>query len=188
MSVTMTPSTLPNIPLLDLGLSHIRANPGEWDQKTWRCGTGGCLAFHVARLSGAEWLMGDPRDPYFFSPCERGCCPPGVGVIYDDTRYYTPEDVVTPDGQIMHVRAYATAVLGLSLTVSEALFRGDNSLADLEAWAGLLRVKVAAMEAAAAAKPGSSSPPAGAEPSPACDTASTAPAREPDHRGLLHAV
>lgn len=41
--------------LLDAALTYIEYHPNEWDQKTYRCGTGMCLAGHIAvTIAGGE--------------------------------------------------------------------------------------------------------------------------------------
>jgi uncharacterized protein YjbI with pentapeptide repeats len=48
---------------LDDALAHIEANPEEWDQTSWECGTAACLLGRVVlNAHGAPWLGEDWAD------------------------------------------------------------------------------------------------------------------------------
>jgi hypothetical protein len=49
-----------NLDLLDQAIARIEAEPDRWNQSVWRCGTGCCLAGHVALIAGARWASDDP--------------------------------------------------------------------------------------------------------------------------------
>lgn len=161
--------TTPNMALLDTALGHIEANPQEWNQKHWRCGSAGCIAFHLAALSGAEWLM-DTRFDFDLKVPAGGyaascfCC---------ESTGYGFEDVVTPDGRVLAVSQYAREVAGLSEADAFALFLGNNTLHQLGRMIERLREKASER----------SSPLADEPLSPACGTASTGHARELDRSG-----
>lgn len=176
-------TTVPNMPLIDAALAHIQAYPGEWDQQNWRCGTKGCMAFHIAQLSGAEWLMDTENDPKVIAlrgqaqRCELGCC-----VMSGLATTYAYHDVVTVDGRIMRVRDCAREAAGLSHADAMVLFDGENTMAGLAGIAERLRAKAERLMAQRASHL------AAVPPSPACDTGRTGPAREQDRQGSLHAV
>lgn len=44
--------TTPNAELAYRVLDHIDANPSEWDQTNWQCGSAACFAGWAVRLSG----------------------------------------------------------------------------------------------------------------------------------------
>jgi hypothetical protein len=108
-----------NIALMRRVLEHIETHPETWDQKFWRCGSAMCFAGHAAFFAGAEWAH-----PEFDN----------LDASYD--RY---DDVITPDGRIMHVSDFASEMLGLNRKLlpgawvwSDEMFDAENSLGDLK--------------------------------------------------------
>lgn len=55
------PSQHQGLRLLDAALTYIEFHPGEWNQRFYRCGTGMCLAGHIA-LTMAGGILADPRN------------------------------------------------------------------------------------------------------------------------------
>ena len=41
-----------HLAVLDAALAHIDANPGEWEQSTWVCGSSACLGGRIALMAG----------------------------------------------------------------------------------------------------------------------------------------
>lgn len=106
------------VALLD-ALDHIKTNPRLWDQSTYRCRTGMCIAGHGADRAGGEWAA-EPDDSAH-SDClkiDAADNPEHVGVCGDDT----------------HVQAAVRAahVFGLDDGDACQLFRSCNDLPDLE--------------------------------------------------------
>lgn len=102
-----------NIPLLLKTLDHIRGNPEEWFQATWRCHTGLCFAGHAAVLAGATWVVADDEDE-------------------ENPQY---ELVQYPDGSAVAVdyaEAFAIRALDIDDDQAYRLFQWDNSIAVLE--------------------------------------------------------
>lgn len=71
----MDPRDHTGLKLLDSALTYIEFHPGEWNQRAYRCGTGMCLAGHVAitlaggkladpRISDSEALLAEAVDEY----------------------------------------------------------------------------------------------------------------------------
>jgi hypothetical protein len=75
---------LRGLDLLDAAIDHIEKHPETWDQTTWRCRTGMCLAGHIAILAGGRWAAatgchlvrepGEPADPYLSLESVRVSC------------------------------------------------------------------------------------------------------------------
>lgn len=198
-------STSPNFDALDAMLTFVEANPDLHRQGVWRDHGepgAGCAAHHLAMGAGAEYIMdtpGDPRVPqYMYAYAAVRDTAPGWAIIQDllgGGRRYQWDDVVTPDGRVMAVAAYATEVAGLSVMQASVLFSGGQTVARMrclvEGWrheeelAGHLRRQavrahvreLAIAEALGLTPLGHSSHPAGAGRSHACDTARTSPGR-----------
>lgn len=88
-------------------LAYIRAHPDEWDQESWRCGTGMCYAGTAAMLAGGTFPF--PAD--------------ALGVFADL--------VDTPDGRRREISDWAAQVLGLDWESKAVLFDPGNTLGDL---------------------------------------------------------
>lgn len=52
-----------NLDLLKKTYVHISKNPEEWNQGTWRCGTGMCFAGWAVTLAGRLWVTSDVNSP-----------------------------------------------------------------------------------------------------------------------------
>lgn len=114
--------TTPNVALLRQTLAHIEANPDEWNQRHWRCGTGMCFAGWAATLAGGQWYEDDQsvhRDELI---AEDG-----------DTGEYDHGGVIT-----VHVDDRARRILGLDEGQAERLFDAVNNLHDLRRIVGEL--------------------------------------------------
>lgn len=126
MNTAVSPSPSPalewNLDLLDEAIARIEANPDEWRQGVWRCGSGCCLAGHVALAAGATWAA-DADDP---------------DVSEDEY------EAVIPSGDVVavHVATYAKSALRiprdwLSDLLGDGedmrdLFYGGNTLAQIK--------------------------------------------------------
>jgi hypothetical protein len=111
----------PNVPLLQKTLHHIEANPWEWDQDVFRCGTAMCFAGTACHLDGGIWLEGDeeslaPREDD--NPADVGLANFGV------------------DG--IHASIRAQRILGLNSGQAMRLFAAGNTLNDLRRIVGEL--------------------------------------------------
>jgi hypothetical protein len=102
-----------NEPLARAALAAVRARPDQWDQETWRCGTGMCFAGFVAVEAGARWVTADLDDP-------------DAGLV------------VGPDGKRSHVADFAAEALGVDPygQFDRALFSVYNTLDDLDRLVG----------------------------------------------------
>ncbi len=49
-----------NIQLLVKTYNHIAQNPGEWNQRNWRCNTGMCFGGHASVLAGYQFARKSP--------------------------------------------------------------------------------------------------------------------------------
>lgn len=123
----MTTQTTPNVPLLCKTLAHIEANPSEWAQESWRCGSGMCFAGWAAELGGGAWHAGPDDYGELFDSTPRA-----VAMVADDED--DPEDLLTLDDgtRVIHVRARASRILGLIAEEADWLFQAGNDLADLQ--------------------------------------------------------
>jgi hypothetical protein len=141
MNTAVNPPSSPalewNLDLLDQAIARIEADPGRWNQGVWRCGTGCCLAGHVALIAGAKWASDHPAA--------------------GDEDY---ESVIPPQGgAAIHVASYARSALGiddewLSGLLRRAgdyreLFAGGNTLDEIKAMAADLHAAQDAAKAGA---------------------------------------
>jgi len=106
-----------NVPLLQETLAHIEANPSEWYQKQYRCGTGMCFAGWAVHLAGGEWYAG-PESTYASELIAEP----------DEPNSFTLSD---SGALVVHAEDRATRLLGLTDEQSATLFYEDNTLADL---------------------------------------------------------
>lgn len=93
-----------NKDLLRETLAYIEANPSEWDQKKWICGSVACFAGRACLLSGDK-------------PVPREDSAESLHVEVGDSHEY--------------VMNRAAQLLGLSQGDANRLFCGDNDLSDL---------------------------------------------------------
>jgi hypothetical protein len=108
----------PNVDLLRRTLAHIEANPADWNQATWRCGTGMCFAGWAVTLAGGQWYEDKPTS------------------LYRDELIAEPDDADDflnrrIGARTIHVDDRAKRVLGLEEGQAEVLFDGGNDLHDL---------------------------------------------------------
>ena len=107
----------PNAVQLRETLVHIEANPDDWYQGDYRCGSGMCFAGWRAELSGGVWA-------------------------FDASDFYAHCLVATPDDNPDHVRVFrgktvigafdrAQRLLGLTTPQATRLFFPTNTLDDL---------------------------------------------------------
>lgn len=103
-----------NLPLFDKVLDKIKTEPESWDQEHWAisnsCGTAFCFAGHVANLTMGEkdqilWAHGEDRDS---------------------------ASVLTVNGEPMLIGEFARRQLGIDGYYAEMLFKGNNTLTDIE--------------------------------------------------------
>ena len=98
-----------NVSLAEDTLGRIIAEPENWDQEVWVCGTTRCFAGHAAELAG------------------------GI-VVQWDVAAYRSAMCLTPDGRLVAVSDYAAEVLELTPGQAFCLFAATNRLGDLQAW------------------------------------------------------
>lgn len=72
--------TAPNAELAYKVLDHIDANPNEWKQSTWQCGSAACFAGWAIRLSGGT-LSERPIPDVVKGPEEL------IGLVVDEAAY-----------------------------------------------------------------------------------------------------
>ncbi|MGP4093024.1 hypothetical protein [Nonomuraea sp. KM90] len=108
-----------NAQLLKQTLAHIEANPSEWDQKQYRCGTGLCFAGWAVQLAGGRWYS-DNADAALG---EALIAEPG------EARSFAPES--DSSVRLVHAEFRAEQVLGLSDDQAGRLFYAGNTLPDL---------------------------------------------------------
>lgn len=108
-----------NVTLLKQTLAHIEANPSEWKQTRYRCGSGLCFAGWAVQLAGGRWFS-DPD------------------ATLSEALIAEPDDLTSgtfpaPDGsqRLVWVGNRAERVLGLSDDQSSDLFYAANTLDDL---------------------------------------------------------
>lgn len=98
------------------------ARPSEWNQATWRCGTGMCFAGHAAAMTGR--LFSDPEDNGIQSD-----------VLISDGRIgvaFASEVVQYPRGTVLYdIPEFARRQLGLTQDQADLLFESDNTLTDI---------------------------------------------------------
>lgn len=149
-----------NVRLLKRTLTHVEQHPEEWDQASWRCRTGMCFAGHALTLKGAKWITG-PAHEYSEmlvpTPAEMRVTGPRKPAKNGDAPYYT-QGVVQffryrgrwVAGTPAEVRA--EAILGLTTHQAADLFRGSNTLQELQGQVESLVADAEAERAAARGK------------------------------------
>jgi hypothetical protein len=125
-----TTTDLRGLDLLDAAIGHIEQHPETWDQGSYRCDSGMCLAGWIGELAGGEWIepVGDRYSEWMVAE-------PG-----------DPEDYVNGKAAI-HVAERAERLIGRSryIVVDDDecdLFAGWNSLAEIKAMRDSLRAAV----------------------------------------------
>lgn len=112
-----------NVEALIATYDHIRRNPQNWDQTTWKCGTAYCYAGHVG-----SWLYGMRMDVFDHVYLNEDA-------LVDLAKYEIPDEFMIPRGRELdddvHVADFAGAVLGLTGEEVDVLFEGANTLADI---------------------------------------------------------
>jgi hypothetical protein len=106
--MTQQNNPTPNVALLKQTLAHIEAHPDEWQQTTYRCGTGMCFAGHAATLAGGAWMSSNPLDDY---------------MVAEDA-----DDPIQVLDKEIHVKHRAERVLGLAWHQADRLFAPGNDL------------------------------------------------------------
>lgn len=94
-----------SIAQLRTALEHIKANPDEWDQSTWFCGTAACLAGHIVLRDGWEPIDYDHRNLAYH---------------------------ISKDGAVEEVDAVASRILGIMPIEGAVLWDSRNTLQSLE--------------------------------------------------------
>ena len=126
---------LRGLDLLDAAIAHIEAHPGTWYQASWRCGSGVCLAGHMAELAGGTWLTPADSPDSVYLAAEAG----EVGTL-----------IQVPGGEVRGtlVSLRAERLLGVPPDMRSALedtdderdlFDADNTLDDIKAMRDDLR-------------------------------------------------
>ncbi|MEU9837017.1 hypothetical protein AB0D67_36235 [Streptosporangium sp. NPDC048047] len=112
----MTFPTL-NVAALERVYAHIVANPEEWNQRYWHCGTSMCFAGHTVAMYGtANWSA--PGDPG---------CDTFVALSTDDE-----DDLFIDEGErVIYVADRARHILGITEDEAAVLFHQNNTLADI---------------------------------------------------------
>lgn len=100
-----------NKELLRQTLEHIKANPQDWEQWTWRCETGMCYAGHAGMKAGFKW-----------APDE---------LMYNGTLALS-RNFLDKNGAEIYAPTLAARELGLDEVESDILFWESNTLEDLE--------------------------------------------------------
>lgn len=138
-------SLLQELALLEETLQFIKDNPVEWNQASWRCGSGMCFAGHAVTLAGGSWAT-NPGSEYsgwlLAEPGEGG----SMSMRVDAKGWAIDLDWESDGGNggVREVRCVpaeyrARRLLGLTAEESDRLFEGDNSLEDIEADIGAIR-------------------------------------------------
>jgi len=107
-----------NLAFLHQTLEYIKTHPNQWNQATWRCGTGMCFAGWACTLAGGHWYDIDGDIAYLDIEPED-----------DHSRYEQFTDLSFP---LIHVQDRAQRLLDLDDDICDALFIGSNTLEDLE--------------------------------------------------------
>lgn len=118
-----------NIELLEKTMQHIETHPEDWNQETWRCGTGMCFAGHAATLAGREWASenpdGDNSMMILAKPDEFD------SASFEETYSHKTGRWTTTDRKVVLVEDVARSELGLAEDEAEIMFEPDNTKADL---------------------------------------------------------
>lgn len=111
------------IALAQQTLAHIQEHSNEWEQGSWRCGTGMCYAGHALTLAGREWALPEPStlQPWKNSLIKANPGDPSETHWFDSTLGI---DVTTASDA-------AERLLGLTKTEADVLFAGSNTFDDL---------------------------------------------------------
>lgn len=110
---------MPNAALAYAVLDHIKANPDEWNQEIWACGTKGCFA-------GWATVLGNPTAAVHFPS-------------WLETRLHrSRRQQVYIDGFRESVRKTAIRLLGIREYEADLLFAAHNTYGDLEHYVTLL--------------------------------------------------
>jgi len=129
--------TTPNIALLEATMAYIETHPEEWNQETWRCGSGMCFAGWAATLNGREWATKDANAEgaadIVVKPGEFPFA--GPEMVYDaDADVYR-----RTDRTVASVSVVAEHDLGLTEEQTDILFDGYNSRATLRTMVNALK-------------------------------------------------
>jgi hypothetical protein len=141
MNTAVSPPPSPalewNLSLLDEAIARIEADPEHWKQTVWRCGSGCCLAGHVALAAGAQWAVGADDEDASDDAYEQVI--PAAGGVPDHVADYARTVLRMPN-------EYVCTLLG-DVGDYRDLFSGSNSLEDIK---GMARDLHAAQDAAKA--------------------------------------
>lgn len=116
----MAERTSEQIALVQQALAYIEAHSDEWEQGTWRCQTGMCIAGHALRLAGRQWALPEPSltMPWKNSLLKAGPNDPTEIQWFDSLLGL---DVVTASDA-------AERLLGLTKIEADILFAGTNTI------------------------------------------------------------
>lgn len=119
-----------NVDGLTRTLAHIEANPKDWNQAYYRCGTSFCYAGWFAILDGAKLEKPDPMIPLWMA-CGWSSLEDAV-LDNETAEWERPEENLNlwlTCGET--IASYAEKRLGLTDRQSCELFDGDNTMQDL---------------------------------------------------------
>lgn len=109
---------------LDGAIAAIAADPRWWRQGEWRCGTGMCLAGHIAVRAGGRWLNTEVAH----NEADAYLVPEPEDAPIDVTETWTRPDGCR-DG--VHAASRALRLIGLPPFEDGGLFDAGNTVEDL---------------------------------------------------------
>ena len=111
-----------NRTLLTETMAQIDAHPEDWEQSTWRCGSGMCFAGWAATLNDREWV--DTPDGQYST---HVVVPPGFPYSGPAPRPLINEGKAVEGEYTVSVSTAAQYDLGLTSSQADAMFSGSNS-------------------------------------------------------------
>lgn len=120
-----------DIPRLDKAIEGITLSPETWNQSTWRCASGMCIAGHIVEQNGDTWATeaDRPGSDYVLVPEGTEYAQPRENAQHWAKSY----SFELPEGMTLILAAQrAGSLLGLpDDSEDHRLFNGNNSLADI---------------------------------------------------------
>lgn len=119
-----------DIPRLDRAIEGITLSPETWNQGTWRCATGMCIAGHIVEQNGDTWATGAGRPGSDFVIVPVGT--DGAFPHEDALNWAQAYEIELPEGMtLISASLRANSLLGLS-DAAHSLFNGSNTLAGIK--------------------------------------------------------